>query len=95
MWGEASDTIHALIHNIVESRLRVVGQQAGRQGRAKNLADLRSHLVGSLRRQVSFLAVRAILILEILMSECSTTHFCVTLVKLISELLLFLDLDLF
>ena len=44
---------------MVESRLRVVGQQAGRQGRAKSLADLRSHLVGSLRRQVSFLAVRA------------------------------------
>ena len=59
VWGEASDTIHSLIHNMVESRFRVVGQQAGGPGRARALPDLRSLLVGSLRRQVSFLAVRA------------------------------------
>ena len=59
VWGEVSNTIHSLIHNMVESRLRVVGQQAGRPGRARALADLRSHLIGSLRRQVSFLAGRA------------------------------------
>ena len=35
------------------------------------------------------------LILVILMSECSTTQFCDPLVTLISELFLFLDLDLF
>ena len=59
IWGEGSDTVHTLIHNIVESRLQVLGQQPGRQGKVRSLEGERAHLVGSVRRQVSFLAVRA------------------------------------
>ena len=51
--------MHALIHTMVESRMMVVGQQAGRPGKAKSLDGLKSQLVGSVRRQVSFLAARA------------------------------------
>jgi hypothetical protein len=59
IWGEASQKVHNLVHKIVESRLQVLGQQPGRQGRVRGLAEQQAHLVGSVRRQISLLAVRA------------------------------------
>ncbi len=56
--GEASDTVHSLIHTITEARLKISAQQPGR--RAMRSIDVeRAQLVGSLRRQISFVAVRA------------------------------------
>ena len=58
VWGEASDTVHSLIHTITEARLKISAQQPGR--RAMRSIDVeRAQLVGSLRRQISFVAVRA------------------------------------
>ena len=59
VWGEASEPVHDLIHSIVEARLRVVGQQPGRRGKVRTVEGERAQLVGSLRRQVSLMAVRA------------------------------------
>ena len=59
VWGEASEPVHQLIHSIVEARLRVVGQHPGRRGKTRTLEGERAQLVGSLRRQVSLMAVRA------------------------------------
>ena len=43
----------------MEARLQVIGQQPGRQGPLRSLEGEKAQLVGSLRRQVSLLAVRA------------------------------------
>ena len=43
---------------MVEARLKIDGQAPGRPGRVKSLEGLKSQLVGSLRRQVSVMAVR-------------------------------------
>ena len=59
VWGEASEPVHALIQTIAEARLRVVGQQPGRQGKIRSQVAEKALLVGSLRRQVSLVAVRA------------------------------------
>jgi hypothetical protein len=57
--GEASNTVHTLLHKIVEARLLVVDQQPGRRGKVRKPEAEKAHLVGSVRWQVSFMAVRA------------------------------------
>ena len=60
VWGEASDTVHTLIDQIATARLTVAGQQPERQGRLVHSPEAeKAQLVGSLRRQVSLVAVRA------------------------------------
>ena len=60
VWGEASEPVHTLIHTIAAARLQVVGQQPGRAGQQwRSLEGERAQIVGSLRRQVSLVAVRA------------------------------------
>ena len=58
VWGEASDEVHSLLNNIVEARIKVDDQSPGKQG-GRMIKDLKSQLVGSVRRQVSLTAVRA------------------------------------
>ena len=59
VWGEASEPVHTLIQTIAEARLRVAGQQPGRGGKVRSIVAEKALLVGSLRRQVSLMAVRA------------------------------------
>jgi hypothetical protein len=59
VWGEASDAVHSLLHKIVEARLQVVQQQPGGRRKQQSTEAERARLVGSLRQQVSLIAVRA------------------------------------
>ena len=58
VWGEASDEVHALIHRLAEARLLIMDQQPGRRKR-RSLEVERARLVGSIRQQLSLVAVRA------------------------------------
>ena len=69
VWGEASDAVHALIHQMAEARLLVADQQPGRR-RQRRIEAERAHLVGSLRQQLSLVAVRANARLLINRVEC-------------------------
>ena len=69
VWGEASDAVHALIHQMAEARLLIADQQPGRR-RQRGIEAERAHLVGSLRQQLSLVAVRANARLLINRVEC-------------------------
>ena len=56
--GQASDEVPALIHRMAESRLLIMDQQPGRRKR-RSLEVERARLVGSIRQQLSLVAVRA------------------------------------
>ena len=58
VWGEASDEVHTLIHRMAEARLLVADQQPRRR-KVQSIEAERAHLVGSLRQQISLVAVRA------------------------------------
>ena len=58
VWGEASARVHSLLHNIVEARMKVMDQQPRRRKQIGKEAE-QAKLIGSLRQQVSLLAVRA------------------------------------
>ena len=58
VWGEASSRVHSLLHNIVEARMKVMDQQPRRRKQRGKEAE-QAKLIGSLRQQVSLLAVRA------------------------------------
>ena len=63
-WGEMSEELHELITNLAKARLRVKSLLPGSQGRDRrgNSLSEKGHLAlltGSLRRQLSLLAVRS------------------------------------
>ena len=58
VFGEASDQVHNLLHEVVEERLKIADQKPGRR-KVRSTEAKRAKLQGSLRQQLSLLTVRA------------------------------------
>ena len=59
VWGEASEAVHSLVHQIATSPLRTAMFLPHQGVKGKSSIDELAQLVGSLRRQLSVVAVDA------------------------------------
>ena len=59
VWGEASEAVHSLVHQIATSRLRTAMFLPHKAVKGKSSTDELAQLVGSVRRQLSVVAVDA------------------------------------
>ena len=59
VWGEASEAVRSLVHQIATSRLRTAKFLPHKAVKGKSSTDELAQLVGSVRRQLSVVAVEA------------------------------------
>ena len=58
-FGEASEPVHQLIHQLADSRVAVAGPERSKKGQPKSTAGERAIVVNQLRRKLSVTAVKA------------------------------------
>jgi hypothetical protein len=57
-WGEVSEDVHSLVQRLAQARVQVAGLQPGRQGPVRSREAKLTGLVGYVRRDLAFTAVR-------------------------------------
>ena len=58
-WGEVSEDMHALLHAMAVSRVRVAGPSTGRRGKERSEKGEMSMVMGHLRRTVGMATIKA------------------------------------